>query len=277
MAQQKVDLTTIFQAVTQELAKNQPALDQADEYNHNHGSNMVQTFQTVTNALEKKKGASSSAALGYAAKTLAKQANSGSSQLYAQHLAQAAAQFKGKRVDEKGALDLLQTLIGAAAGGGAQAAGPGSAPAGGDLLGSLLGGMLGGETQSQPAVPSQGTPQAASGDLLGSLLGGLTGGASQEASQPGGGDLLGALLGGLSSSSGVSSQSGSGQPGGLNLSNLLQAGMAYMQATQGGASTMDALVQALAAGSGMGNSRHRSESTQVVVSAFLQALAGMKK
>ena len=211
MSTTRVDLVDLFQNVTQALAANQQTLDQADDYNHNHGSNMVQTFQTVTNALEKKRGASASSALGYAAKTLSRQANSGSSQLYAQNLAEAATKFKGKRVNEKGALDLLQTLIGAQAGG---------------------------QSGSQPGAPTGGD------DMLGSLLGGLTGGGSSQSS---------------------------GQ-GGLNLQNLLQAGMAYMQASQGGASTMQALVQAFVAGSGMGNARHRSESTQLVVSSFLQAL-----
>lgn len=216
MAKQKMDLAGIFQAVTQSLAENQHTLDQADDYNHNHGSNMVQTFQTVTNALEKKRDASDSAALAYAAKAVAKQANSGSSQLYAQNLAQAATHFKGKRVDERGALDLLQTLIGGQSSGGG----------GGDLLGALLGGMSG--TSGGSASQQQGA-----------------------------------------------AQQGAAQQGGLNLGNLLQGALAYMQASQGGASTMEALVQAFVAGSGMGNSRHRTESTQVVVNSFLQALGGM--
>jgi len=233
MAKPKMDLAGIFQSVTQALAESQGSLDQADDYNHNHGSNMVQTFQTVTNALEKKRNSSDSVALAYAAKAVARQANSGSSQLYAQNLAEAATHFKGKRVDERGALDLLQTLIGGQSS---------SASGGSDLLGSLLGGMSG-----SAASPSAGPASA-------------------------GGDLLGALLGGMSGSSGGS---GSQQQGGLNLGNLLQAGLAYMQASQGGASTMEALAQAFMAGSGMGGSKHRTESTQVVVNSFLQALSGM--
>ena len=59
---------------------------------------MVKTFQTITTALEKKRGSSDSAALGYAAKQLSRNATSGSSKLYAENLAQAATQFKGKQV-----------------------------------------------------------------------------------------------------------------------------------------------------------------------------------
>src|SRR5512138_778554 len=119
MQQRSVDLANIFQSVTQALAENQQALNQADEYNQDHGSNMVQTFQTITNALEQKKGSSDSAALSYAAKQLSQNTTSGSGQLYAQNLAQAAGQFKGQKVDAQGAVQLLQMLIG-----GGQAAQP---------------------------------------------------------------------------------------------------------------------------------------------------------
>jgi hypothetical protein len=229
MAQKKVDLVSIFQTITQELEQNQQALDQSDDYNHDHGSNMAQTFQTITNALEKKSSASDSKALEYAAKTLSKQANSGSSQLYAQHLSQAAAQFKGKRVNEQSALQLLQTLIGSGQAAGATSTG------GGDMLGALLGG----------GAPATGTASTGGGDLLGSLLGGLSGGGSSSGSQQ----------------------------GGLGLQNLLAAGMAFMQSSQSGQGTMQSLIQAFIAGSGMGNSAHRTQSTELVVNSFLKALS----
>jgi len=157
MPANRVDLVNIFQTVTQALEQNQQALDQADTFNKDHGDNMVQTFQTITSALEKKKSGTDGAALSYAAKTLAKKANSGSSKLYAQNLAEAAAQFKGKKVDQKGALQLLQTLIG----------GGGSGSGGGDALGSLLGGLTGGGSSAG---------SSGGGDLLGSLLGSLVSG-----------------------------------------------------------------------------------------------------
>lgn len=260
---QRVDLVDLFGTVTRTLAENRQSLDQLDEYNHDHGDNMVQTFQTITTALEKKRGSSDSAALGYAARQLARNANSSSSKLYAENLAQAAVQFKGRRVDEKGALDLLTTLIGAGQGAGqAPQQSPQQQYPGGDQLAALMGGG------AAPQQPSQG------GDLLGALLGGLGGTGSQQPSQ-GGGDLLGSLLGGLTGQ-GSTSQSGQSGQGGLSLQNLLAAGLAYMQAKQTGQGGMQALLQAAAAGSGMGNSAHREQSTQVVVQAFLQALSGMK-
>jgi len=228
-----VDLTDLFQSVTQALAENQHSLDQADTYNQNHGSNMVQTFQTITTALEKKKTSSPGTALAYAAKALERSADSGSSRLYAQNLSRAAADFKGKKMDAQGAMQLLQTLI------GGQAPASSGGASGGDLLGSLLGGMTGGQTPTQSSEPS-------------------------------GGDLLGSLLGGGSSG-------GGGLQDGLDLQDLLTAGMAFMQAKQSGGSTMQALVQAFTSASGMGNAQHRQESTQLVVQSFLQALAGGKR
>lgn len=267
MPQSSVDLVNIFQSVTQALAENQQALNQADEYNRDHGTNMVQTFQTITSALEKKEGSSPSAALNYAAKQLSMNTASGSGQLYAKNLAQAAGQFKGKQMDSTGAVQLLQMLIG-----GGQAASSPSQSSGGDLLGALLGGSAGGGVQQQ-------APQAGD-DLLGALLGGLAGGGSQQQQAPqAGGDMLGALLGGLagggSAGGGSAGASGGGLQDGLGLDDLLNAGLAYFQAKQSGGSNMQALVQALLAGSGMGNSVHRNQSTQIVVNSFLQALSSL--
>ena len=258
MAQKRLDLANLFQAVTQALAENQPALDQADEYNRNHGNNMVQTFQTITSALQKKKGSSDSVALRYAAKQLSQKTASGSGKLYAQNLTQAATQFKGKQVDTRGALSLLQTLIG-----GGQAGQSSGQPAGGDLLGALLGGLAGGGDSS--AQPSS----QAGGDILGNLLGGLAGGetTAPQSTQTGGGDLLGMLLGGMTGSGGGSTpQSGSG--------DLLGALLGGLTGGSGG-STLGTLAQAFLGGSGMGKASHREQSTQLVINAFLQALSAL--
>lgn len=292
MAQNNVDLAGLFASVTQALAENQQNLNQADEYNSDHGDNMVRTFQTITGALEQKKNSSPSSALAYAAKQLSKNTASGSSQLYAQNLSQAATQLQGKTVDSRGAMELLQTLIGGGqaaqssqSGGGADLLGsllggmagsnaqPQSSPQGGtgDLLGSLLGGLTGGETAPQSSG------QGGSGDLLGALLGGMGGGDSSAQSSPqsGTGDLLGSLLGGLTGNAGGGSSSNqqSGQQSGMDLGDLLNGAMTFMQAKQSGGNTMTALVQAFMAASGMGNSPYRQQSTQIVVNSFLQALA----
>jgi hypothetical protein len=264
MTQNRVDLVNIFKSVTQVLAQNQQALDQADEYNHDHGTNMVQSFQTITNSLQQKQGKSDSSALSYAAKNLSKNTNSSSGQLYAKGLTQAAAKFKGKSVDTKGALDLLQTLIG-----GGQTSSQSTQSAGSDILGTLLGQMTGGG-QSQSSGSS-----GSSGDLLGTLLGQTTGaeGVSPTATSQQGGDVLSTLLGGLTGSQ--SSSSGSG--GGLDLGDLVNAGVSFMQAKQQGGSTAQALIQAFMTASGMGNSTHRTQSTGLVINSFLQALGASQK
>lgn len=231
MASNEVDLASIFQSVTQTLTENQQTLDQADEYNRDHGTNMVQTFQTITDALQKKKGSSASVGLNYAAQQLAQKSTSGSGKLYAQNLAQAAKQVKGKKVDGPGAAQILQTLI------GGQTGQPAAQSGGGDLLSGLLGSLTGGGASSQQA------PQTGGGDMLSTLLGGLAGGSGQHPpAQSGGGDFLGSLLGNLISGGGLQT-----------------------------------LAQAFLGGSGMGDSSHRTQSTQLVINAFLQALSAANK
>lgn len=288
MAQNRVDLVNIFSAVTQALAENQADLNQADEYNHDHGSNMVQTFQTITNSLQKKQGKSPSTALSYAANNLAKNTASGSGQLYAQALSQAASRFKGRQVDSKGALDLLQTLIG-----GGQTS-PQST--GGDLLSTLLGqastgapSQSSGSSSDQNEDPlstllaqltsgsqSQSTAAPASGaDLLGTLLGQATGSDQPKPSptSPTNGDMLTSLLGSLTGSQTTST----GASNGLDMGDIVNAGLSYMNAKQHGTSTAQALIQAFMSASGMGNRTERTQSTSLVVNSFLQALAGSGK
>jgi hypothetical protein len=301
MANNSALLANIFQEVTKTLVNNQQALDQADDQNHDHGTNMVKTFQTITSSIEKKEELPASDALAFAAKQVAKKSTSGSGMLYAQGLANAATQLKGQTINPQSAIQLLQTLIG----GGQPMQQQSTQASGGDMLGSLLGGLAGGgqSMQQQPSQSGSGdllgsllggltggdqntqqqTTQSVGGDLLGSLLGGLTGGEQnmqqqQQPSQSGGGDLLGSLLGGLTgggnsqaNTSGGTSNAG----GGLDMGDLLNAGMAFLQAKQSGSSTAGALLQAVLAGSGMGNTNHRQQSTQLVASSFLQALGGL--
>jgi hypothetical protein len=225
--------------------------------------------------------------MAYAARKISK-SSSACAQLYAKGLNRAAAQFQGKQVDERSGLQLLQTLI---SGGQTPAANQQSA-GGGDMLGALLGGLTGGaETQTQQGG------QAAGGDMLGALLGGLTGSTEtqpQQGGQAAGGDMLGALLGGLTGGTETQQQSGSAAGGdvlstllggltgggssgsglqdGLDLGDLLNVGMNYMQFKQQGNSNIQALMKAFMKMSGMGNSKDRTQSTELVVSSFLQAL-----
>ncbi len=242
-----LDLASLFNVATQALAANQSSLNQADTENQNHGDNMVQTFNMITQALGSQQGAPPSQQLSHASQYLSQHATSGSAQAYSQGLAQAAQQFQGQQaVTPDNAMMLIQSLLG-----GGQ---PPAAQGGGDLLGSLMGG----------GQQSQG-----GGDLLGALLGG----AQQQSSQQGAGDLLGALLGGNQ----PTQQGGAQGQDGLDLGDVLNAGMAFMNAKQQGHGNLQAALSALMAAGPLGQKPHRQQSGQLVANTLLQAVAGMAR
>jgi hypothetical protein len=233
----QVDLARSFSAVTRALKANQASLNASDEYNHNHGDNMVKNFQVITTAMRQKKDAAPSEQLQYASQALAKRANSGSAQMYAQGLSQAAERLQGQRgIDANSMITLVQALMG-----GGQASAPAPASAGG--MGDLLGSLLGGGATAQPTQP-----QSAGG--LGDLLGSLLGGEPQQQSTP-------------------------QQSGGLDMGTLLSAGMAFLQARQQGQDVLPALVQAIVSGSQMSNSAHHNQSGTLVASTLLNTIGGM--
>ena len=146
-----VDLGSLFNVASQALAANQSSLNQADTENRNHGDNMVQVFNMISQVMANQQSAPPSTQLRRASQYLAKNGTNGSSQVYSQALAQAAKQYRGKSaVTPDNAMLLIQSLLG---GGQQSLRGQSSA----DLLGSLLEG--GQQT-------SQGT------DVLEALLGG---------------------------------------------------------------------------------------------------------
>jgi hypothetical protein len=137
MTESPLDLAKLFSAVTDALSENQNLLNEADRYNSNHGDNMVSIFDTITKAVSKKKKADAGQAFSYASQMVKEKHSSGSSQAYAQALAQAAETFKSKQVTQENAFALIQTLLG----GGA----PAAAGSSGDVLGMLLSGLAGGQ------------------------------------------------------------------------------------------------------------------------------------
>lgn len=241
-----INLASLFNVATQALGANQNALNDADAQNHNHGDNMVQVFNMISQVMANNSSASPSEQFNQASQYLAQNGTSGSAQAYSQGLAQAAQQFQGQpAVTQDNAMMLIQSLLG-----GGQPQGQSANP-----LDALLGG--GGNT-------SQG------GDLLGALLGG---GQPSQGNQQSGGDLLGALLGG-----GQPSQSqGSSQGDGLDLGDLLNAGMAFMNAKQQGQGNLQAAINALVAAGPLGQKPHRQQSGQVVANALLQAFMQNRK
>ncbi len=237
-AQTALDLINLFQAVTQTLDSNRQSLNQADTYNHDHGDNMVQAFQTITQALQQKKGAAPAAQLSHASKVLAQQ-KSGSAKLYAQGLAKAADKFKGQsQVTPDNAMMLVQALLGA----------------------------------DQP--PAQ-TQQGGAGDLLSALLG-AAGQPQPAQQQSGAGDLLGALLGAATQTQAPAGQPQGSD--GIGMDDLLNAGAAFLSTKARGGSNLEAAINALVQSSVIGGSAaHRSQSGALVVNALLQAISAMSR
>lgn len=230
MANNQIDLFSLFNQVTKTVKDNKTSLNEADSYNHDHGDHMVQIFEVITKAVKEKKDADPADQLEYAASLLREQAKSGSGKLYAQGLNEAAKTMVGKDLNAGSIMSMVQTILGA-----------GEAPA------------------NKPAV---------SGDMLGSLLGSLTGGGKTDANNDGGMDL-GGLLGSLTGSGTPNAQDG------LDIEDLLGAGMSFLSAKQGGKSNLEALTGALVSGSQMATSPDREQSSQLVTSTLLKSLAKM--
>ena len=230
----RLNLAHLFQSVAGKLTDQKENLNNADTYNHDHGDNMVEVFNVISQAMQAKENVDPADQLAYASQLLS-QRKSGSAQVYAQGLSQASKEFKGKQeVTPDNAIGLIQALMG-----GGQASTLQSQSGMGNLLGSLL---SGGNTATQQ-------PQSGTGDMLSMLLGGANNAQVQPQNQ----------------------QASTG----LDVGDLLNAGMAFMNTKSQGGNNMEAIVNAVVSGSTMGNSGHRSQSGALVVNSLLQAIGGM--
>ena len=203
-----LDLSALFQAVTDNMAENRDKLNQADSYNHNHGDNMVEIFRVITEAMEAKQDADPADQLAYASELLREKSQSGSAQMYAQGLSQASQEFSGQNITTDDAMTLINLLLGA-----------------------------------QQSAPAQ-QPEP-SGNLLGSLLSSFTG-----------------------------SQSSQDQDG-LDLNDLLTAGMSFMNSKQQGKDNVESLMTALVSATQSGQSPHRAESGAMVAKTLLQVIGSL--
>ncbi len=199
MAEPTVNLAQLFGVVSGVLSQNRAALNDADSFNHDHGDHLVDIFNVISKAVEEKRSAAPSQQLAYASKQLKSGTQSGSAKLYADNLAAASKEFKGKSFSIEDALRLVQLLLGA----------------------------------SQTSIGS---------DLLGSLL---SGGKAE------------------------------GQKAKIDATDLLSAGMAFLQAKQSGGSTLDSLTEALIAGSPMSSAPHRAQSGKLIANTLFQVIASM--
>lgn len=106
--------------------------------------------------------------------------------------------------------------------------------------------------------------------LVQSLLGG---GQAPTQGSGSGADMLGALLGGLTGGS----DQGQGESDGIDMGDLLNAGLAFMNAKQRGSSTAEAAIQAVLSESPLGQSSHRKESGTMVANTIMTVLASLAK
>ncbi len=238
-AETGLDLGSLFNAALQTVSANREQINALDGANGNHGDNMVHNLQVITQALQAQRGHTPSEQLSHAAAQLQANSRGSTGQYYARGLSEAATRFQGKPAINQ------------------------------NDLGSLLQSVMGNVPVKPSGAMPRPQPPASSGDPLAALLGGmlLGGGAPQAAPQPqplpGGGDPMAALLGSLMSGSTPQPQSGANvlnalmglsqqpqpKPGsaGLDLGDLLTAGMAFLQAKQQGADNLQAGMQAVMA------------------------------
>ena len=102
------------------------------------------------------------------------------------------------------------------------------------------------------------------------LVNALMGGAQKKAPAKPSGGMLGSLLGSLL-------RGGSQQDDGLDMTDMLQMGMAFMQSQQEGDSTLESLADAVLSGSQMSGSQHRTQSGKLVTNTLMQMLkSGMQ-
>jgi hypothetical protein len=227
-----IDLAKIFSTVASTLAENQSALNLADTYNHDHGDHMVEVFNVASKAVSARDVKNATPAEKLA--YASKQISNQSKSGSGQLYAQGFAQA-AQQLQGKQQIqpDMALALINALMGGGQPAASKGQSNAPADLLGTLLGG--GSSSQAQQGSPA--------GDLLGTLLGGKSSGAS-----------------------------GTTQSDGIDMNDILSAGMSFMAAKQKGSSNLEAIIQALVGNSAMAESPHRSQSASIVASTLLKLL-----
>jgi len=168
----QIDLAKVFGTVAQVLAANQGKLNEMDDYNHDHGDNMVSIFEAATGALKASKDSSLSSSLAKAAKQVA-ELPSGSAKTYAEGFTRAAEEFKGRRkLDAEDAISLVTALM------GSQKPEPQSSTA--DALTSLVGQLAKGDEDADS--PLEG------------ILGALTGQGAADDDGIDAGDVAGMLL-----------------------------------------------------------------------------------
>jgi len=107
--QTKLGLAGLFEAALKAMTQNRQAINRMDGYNGNHGDNMTQNLQVITEALRSTQSQPPAEALRYASQMLQSNGVGGSSRYYAQGLDDAATMLRNK--PEMGNADIANLVL----------------------------------------------------------------------------------------------------------------------------------------------------------------------
>ncbi len=259
-SQSSPDLAQLFGAALRSMKAQREEINALDGFNGNHGDNMVQNLQVITEALSMQGEKPPADALRYAGEVLQVQGRGGTSQFYSQGLGQAAERLQGHTSLEQGdVMTLIQSILGAVPAEGN--------PQEGQTMQSVLDMVLG-MTGAEKARPEpEPEPQAALGGGVFDLLKGLIGIPPSQTTpaQP--------------MQPSVTPQDDTFDLGDV-LERLLPAGLAYLQAKQSGADSsqaiQQALIKALLGGQTQRPSTPRAAAGSLIAQSLLQAFLGRK-
>lgn len=256
------DLAQLFGAALQRLTAQREAINALDGFNGNHGDNMVQNLQVITEALAARSGSAPADALRYAGQVLQAQGKGGTSQYYSRGLGQAARELEGHAALEQGdVMTLIQSLLSAVPAEGHPQQGQ-AAPS---VLDMVLN-MAEAQASTPRAAPaSQPVPTALGGIL--DLAKGLIGKPPSQVASP------------QPEQPPTTPQADKLDMGDV-LERLLPAGLAFLQAKQAGADTsqamQQALIKALLGGQTQRPTTPRAAAGSLIAQSMLQAFLGRR-
>lgn len=126
--------------------------------------------------------------------------------------------------------------------------------------------------QASKAFKGKVINQDSAANLIQALMGSAQQPTTQKPATETGAGLLGSLLGSLA---GGQASGQTEDQNGLDIGDLLNAGMAYMDSKQKGGSNTEAIINAILSSSPMGQSSHRAQSGSLVANTIMQVLSSM--
>lgn len=116
MTTTSVDMVDLFIGAKKDLEKNRGELNNVDKLDGDHGNNMVENFDIITEAMKEKPQSKPSTKLNHASKSLRKRTSEISGLMLSDGLKRAAKKFRGKKtLNREDAVLLTYLLLGVAA------------------------------------------------------------------------------------------------------------------------------------------------------------------